>query len=419
MAILTDVSPLRHSRQFRLLYTGQAVSLVGSVVTTVTAPFQLHEITGSTWQVGLLSLVQLPVLFAGSIVGGPLADAYDRRRVLFVVEMVMLAASAGLAWNAVSDHPRAWPIYVLTALVAGLTGIDAPARSACIPAMVGAADLPGALALTQLLHQFGFVVGPALAGLILKLGAPSAAYTFDVATFVVSLGFIARLGPQVPLGGVTKAGLSSLLEGWRYLHGERAVQGTFAIDINAMVFGMPRALFPEMARSTFGGGGGTYGLLSAAPAAGAVVGAVTLGWVTRVERQGRAVFLAVICWGAAIVLFGISPWLWLALLMLALAGWADAISAVFRNTILQLSVPDRFRGRLGAVHIAVVTGGPRLGDVEAAGVAAVSDVRIAAWTGGLACIAGCAVVARAFSELVRWRVSVDGGRHEIAVAGET
>jgi MFS family permease len=410
VAILTDVSPLRRFPSFRLLYAGHSISFFGSQLTAVTAPFQLYDLTGSTLQVGLLSLAQLPVLLVGSLVGGPLADALDRRRVLLVVEALLLAASVGLAVNASLDAPAVWPIYVLTSLIAGLSGIEAPARGACIPAMVGVAHLPGAMALMQLLHQIGMVAGPAFGGLIIKVGSPATAYWIDVGTFVAALWFVSRLGPQIPEGGTTRAGLASLVEGWRFLRSERAVQGTFVIDINAMVFGMPRVLFPEMARSTFGGGAGTYGLLQAAPAAGAVIGAVALGWISTVERQGRAVFLAVIAWGAAMVVFGLSPWLWLALLALAIAGWADAISAVFRNTILQLTVPDRLRGRLNAINIAVVTGGPRVGDLEAAGVAAVTNVRVAAWTGGLACIAGCGVIARLMPELARWRLSVDGRR---------
>lgn len=407
MGLLLDVSPLRESRAFRLLYAGEAVSFFGSQLTAAAARFQVYELTHSTLQVGLLSLAQLPFLFVGSMFGGPLADAHDRRRLLLVVNVAMLACSAGLVANAALERPQVWLLYLLTSCTAGFSGIESPTRNACIPNLVRPEKLPAAAALHQMIFQFGLAFGPMVAGLVIGLARFGAVYGLDVVSFVAAIGLVALLPAQHPAGGGTKASLSSLVEGWRFLRTERAVQGTFVVDVNAMVFGMPRAVFPEMARRTFGGGAATFGLLDGAPGIGALVGAVTSGWVSRVERQGRAVFVAVALWGAAIVCFGFSPWLWLALVMLALAGWADMISAVFRNTILHLSVPDRLRGRLSAIHIAVVTGGPRLGDLEAGGVARLADVRVAAWSGGLACLAGCAVIARAFPALARWRIDRD------------
>jgi MFS family permease len=192
-------------------------------------------------------------------------------------------------------------------------------------------------------------------------------------------------------------------EGLHYLRGQRAVQGTFLIDINAMVFGMPRALFPQLGTELYGGGAGTVGLLYAAPAAGAFIGAVTTGWVGGVRRPGRAVLIAVTGWGAAIAAFGLTSWLPLGLLFLAIAGAADVISAVFRGTILQLQVPDRLRGRLNAINIAVVTGGPRLGDLEAGVVATLTTAQFSVVSGGLACLAGVGYLARRRPELGRWR----------------
>jgi hypothetical protein len=196
--------------------------------------------------------------------------------------------------------------------------------------------------------------------------------------------------------------VKSIAEGLRYLKGRQALQGTFVIDINAMVFGMPRALFPELASRVFGGGAGTVGLLYAAPGAGARVGAVSSGWVGRVRRQGFAVLVSVTAWGLAIVGFGLTSILWVALVMLALAGAADVVSAVFRNTILQASVPDRLRGRLSAVHIAVVTGGPRLGDAESGAVSALVGPEFAVVSGGLACLAGVGIIAKLMPALGRW-----------------
>jgi MFS family permease len=191
----------------------------------------------------------------------------------------------------------------------------------------------------------------------------------------------------------------------RYVVGNRTILGAELIDINAMVFGMPRALFPAIGLSVFGGTPTTVGLLYAAPGAGAVLGAVSSGWLQSVERQGRAVILAVVAWGASIALFGLVPWLWLALVLLAVAGASDVVSAVFRNTILQVSTPDRLRGRVSSVHIAVVTGGPRLGDIEAGTVAAIAGPQVSVVSGGLACMAGAGVIARLFPELRGWNRS--------------
>jgi hypothetical protein len=235
----------------------------------------------------------------------------------------------------------------------------------------------------------------------------SAAYWIDVITFGAALFTLVLLPPLLPEGGGTKAGFGSAKEGLRYVRGERAIQGVFLIDINAMVFGMPRALFPQLGTELYHGGAGTVGLLYAAPAAGAFIGAVTTGWVTRVRRQGAAVLWAVAAWGVAIALFGVATWLPLGLLLLAIAGAADVISAVFRGTILQLHVPDRLRGRLQALNIAVVTGGPRVGDLEAGAVATATSAQISVATGGLACVAGVAILARILPELGGWQASPD------------
>jgi MFS family permease len=402
--LLVDVTPLRQSPDFRLLWLGQAVALVGRQITVVAVPVQLYGITGSSLAVGLVGLAQLVPLVVGSLGGGTLADAFDRRRVLLVTQLLMALTSAGLALNAMTGS-RLWPIYVITAVSAGISGIDSPARNAAIPALVGKEQLPNALALNQTLFQVGQTVGPALAGVVIATASISLAYWIDVACFLVCFGFVVGMRPLRPEGGGTRPGLRSIGEGLRYLRGREALQGTFVVDINAMVFGMPRALFPAMADTVFGGGARTVGLLTAAPGFGALIGAVTTGWVARVRRQGLAVLWAVVAWGAAIAVFGATSWLPLALLALAVAGSADVVSAVFRNTILQLSVPDRLRGRLSAVHIAVVAGGPRLGDAEAGAVAAVAGPQVSAVSGGLLCVAGVWAVARRFPALARWTLA--------------
>ena len=404
-----DTTPLRESRQYRLLYIGQLVSFLGRQLTVVAVPFQVFEMTDSSLAVGLVSLVQLGPLIVCSLVGGSIADAVDRRKLLLLMQACLAVTSVGLAINAAGwlGGPAVWPLFVFTAAAAGLSGVDSPTRSAAIPSLVRREQLPAALALNQTLIQVGQVLGPALAGLVIARVSLAAAYWLDAVTFVGAGVALLLMAPMVPEGGGTRAGLASIGEGVRYLKGRRALQGTFLIDINAMVFGMPRALFPAMAERVFGGGAGVVGLLYAAPGAGALVGALTTGWVSGVRRQGRAVLVAVAAWGAAIALFGLVSWLPLALFFLAVAGASDVISAVFRNTILQLSVPDRLRGRLSAIHIAVVTGGPRLGDAEAGAVAALAGTRVSVVSGGLVCMAGVAVLARLLPELGRWTLDDD------------
>jgi MFS family permease len=400
--LLADLTPLRVSRDYRLLFTGNAVSYLGRQLTVVAIPFKVFTITDSSLAVGMIGLATVVPLVTFSLAGGAIADAVDRRKLLLVTQLLSAATSAGLALNAMSASPRLWPIYLLAALSAGLAGVDLPARNAMIPNLVGRQLYPSAAALGQIQFQIGQVAGPALAGVIISQVSLAAAYWIDVASFGAAVVALLLIAPQPPEGGGTRASLSSVAEGLRYVRGRKLLLGTFLIDIDAMVFGMPRALFPALGTGFFGGGAATVGLLYAAPGAGALVGALFTGWVGGVRRQGRAVIISVIVWGAAIAVFGLVPWLAVGLFMLALAGAADVVSAVFRNTILQLSVPDGLRGRLSSVHIAVVTGGPQLGDAEAGAVAALTTPRFSVVSGGVACIVGVLALVRWVPELARY-----------------
>jgi MFS family permease len=365
-------------------------------------PYQVYLITNSSLAVGMVGLVTVVPLVTFSLAGGAIADAVDRRKLLLVTQLLSAGTSAGLAVNAGLSSPRLWPIYVLAALSAGLAGVEHPARAAIIPRLVGRDLFPSAAALGQIEFQIGHVLGPALAGVIISRVSLAAAYWIDVASFAAAVVAIAAIRPQPPEDGGRRAGLASIAEGIRYLKGRRLLISTFLIDINAMVFGMPRALFPALGTSFFGGGALTVGLLYAAPGAGALLGALLTGWVGRVRHQGRAVIVSVLVWGGAIAVFGLVPWLPVGLAMLALAGAADVISAVFRNTILQLSVPDSLRGRLSSVHIAVVTGGPQIGDAEAGVVAALTTARFSVVSGGVACMLGVLLLVKLAPELARY-----------------
>ena len=404
------MSPLRESRDYRFLFSGQAVGYLGSQLTVVAVPFQVYLLTESSLAVGMVGLVSLAPLIVLSLIGGSVADAVDRRKLLVGTQTALTLISAALALNASAGEGASLAaIYVCAALNAGFSGIDLPTRNAILPNLVPRTQFTAAASLGQVLIQVGQVAGPALAGLILSGWGLAVAYWLDAATSVMAILLTLAIRPQPPHGGGTKAGLTSIKEGLAYLRGRRLILSTFVVDINAMVFGMPRALFPALATGLYGGGPGTLGLLYAAPGAGALLGAVFTGWVGSVRRQGWAVIVAVIAWGAAIAAFGLVSSLPLGLLLLAAAGAADVVSAVFRSTILQLSVPDALRGRLSSVHIAVVTGGPRLGDAEAGVVAALTTARFSVVSGGLACIIGALVVAKAFPELARYDAEEEGG----------
>jgi predicted MFS family arabinose efflux permease len=406
--VLLDLTPLRRSRDYRALVTGLGVSVLGNQLTTVAVPFQVYAITHSSLMVGLVSLAQLFPLIFGSLLGGSLVDAVDRRKILIIVETLGALCSAALAVNA-DLGPQLWPLFLFPAITAALSGLDSSARNAMLPSLVGLQLLPASNAIFQSLFQTGAVVGPAVAGLLLAGAGVHLIYWIDSASFLIAVLSVLRMSPQpVPAasGGGTKParpGWRSTAEGLRYVRRSPQIKGAYLIDVNAMVFGMPRALFPALAANVFGGGATTVGLLYAAPGAGALVGALTTGWVKRVRRQGLAVIVAVLIWGLSITLFGIAHWLPLALVLLAVAGWADVLSAVFRNTIIQLAGPDGMRGRLMGVQTAVVAGGPRIGDLESGVVATAFGDTVSVVSGGLACIAGALVLAWTLPGFTRQR----------------
>ncbi len=386
-----DTTPLRESRDFRLLFIGQLISMLGSQLTVVAIPYQVFEMTHSSLQVGAISLAQLFPFIAGALLAGPLGDSRDRRRIMLFSAIALSLTSAALALNAAASHPSLLAIYLVSAAAAAVNGFSNTARMASVPGLVARRHIPAAAAMMQITFQVGSVVGPALSGILLGIGLPFV-YGIDAGTYVVAFIATLMMAPIPRADGPGIGPWESVKEGMRFLKGHQALQGVYIIDINAMVFGMPRALFPAMAGSVFGGGTITLGFLYAAPGVGALIGAVTTGWVANLKRQGWGVIFAVVVWGAAIAVFGLVDTLWVALLLLAIAGWADVISAVLRNTILQTSIPDRFRSRMSSIQMAVVQGGPRLGDMESGAVATATSIEFSIVSGGLACIAGAAII---------------------------
>jgi MFS family permease len=405
--LVVDLAPLRQSRDLRCLGAAQLVSVIGAQLTTVAVPYQVYALTRSSLDVGLVSLAQLVPLIAGALLGGSLADAADRRVVLLFSQFLMALCSAGLAVNTIVG-PVLWPLFALPAAAAGFSAAGEAGMSAIVPNVVPRSEVATTNAMFQALFQVGQVAGPALAGLLLAGAGAMFVYWLDTASLAAAMVAAMLLSPQRASGPRRSPGLRSVATGLGYLRGRQAIQGAYLIDINAMVFGMPRAVFPALATAVFGGGAETLGLLYAAPGAGALLGALTTGWVRRVRRQGRAVIAAVLIWGAAITCFGLVRWLPAALVLLAVAGGADVISAVFRNTIIQLAVPDALRGRLMGVQMAVVTGGPRIGDAESGAVAAAISPAASVISGGLACIAGALLLARLLPAFTRQRATSAG-----------
>jgi MFS family permease len=408
--VAVDVEPLRVSTPFRHLWLGLLCWGFGYQFTLLAIFIQVKELTGSEIAVGLTGLVGLIALVLGTLVGATFVDVFDRRSTLIGAQLTYMAAAAILLVAALHGHPPLWVIYAAVALLAAESAVNSPVRAAMTPRLIGVELLPSAAALNQVVFNATALAGPAAAGLVIARFGLSWAYLIDLVSALAMLWAAVRLPhmpPERTEGAAT--GWRAVREGFSYLRGRPVLQSTFVIDIIAMVFGLPRALFAFLAVSQFHRGAEVVGFLFAAPAFGALLAALTTGWVKHVRRQGLAVIWAVVLWGAGITAFGlVGDHLWLALALLAFAGGADVISAVFRNTILQVTVPDALRGRLSQIHILVVTGGPRLGDFEAGLVAAAFTPTISVVSGGVLSMLGAGLVALLVPSFRRYRAGEEG-----------
>jgi predicted MFS family arabinose efflux permease len=400
--LLVDVTPMRVSRDFRRLWVGQTLSFVLGEVTYVALPFQVYELTKSTFAVGAIAIVELVPLLSLTLIGGAAADALDRRRLLVWTEAGTAASVAGLVVNAALPHPRVDLCFVFAFFAAAFSSFGAGAARSLIPRLVPPEHTSAALALNSLYGNFGAVVGPALGGVLIATIGLTGAYAVGVTGFLASLLAFWLLPSIVPLGGGEPVGIASVIAGFRYLLQQRVVLGCFVIDTIAMVFGMPSALFPALALSRFHGGGFVVGLLYASPGMGALVASLFSGWIAHVRRQGVGIVVAATLWGAAIAAFGFATALPVAVVLLAAAGCADAFSAVMRGTIMFATTPDAFQGRVSAAYLAQVTSAPRLGNLEAGGVASLTSVRFSIVSGGIACVAGCIAIVLFIPALIRY-----------------
>jgi MFS family permease len=395
-SLLADIGPLRRCQPFRRLWVGLLISSIGSQLTVVGVAFQAYILTHSTLVVGLVSLVQLAPTLVGAMGGGAIADSRDRRRLLILAQVMLAAASGGLAFNAFMPHPELWVLYVATSASAAFQGLDWPTRLALMPMILPAEDLSSAYALQSLVSSASVVVGPSVAGLVIARFGLGAVYTVDVVSYGASLAAAILLPSLPPTAGGTPTSFRSVLDGLKFLRSERLLMATFGIDLVAMTFGMPKAVFPALGIRFFHGGAGTVGLLFAAPGAGALLGSLLSGWTGRVRAQARALVFCMLGWGGAIVVFGLVDVLWVGLVLLGIAGASDVFGTVFRVSILQRQTPDHLQGRLSGTFFAAAVAGNRLGDGESGIAASLGGSQFAVWSGGLACLIG--------TMLVTWRV---------------
>jgi len=394
-----DLTPLRHSADYRRLYAGQGASMAGSMITYIALPYQAYQLTHSSLVVGLLSFTELVPLVLSALLGGLLADAADRRVMILAAEGIGAVVAAVLALNATLWH-QLWPLFVLSVIAVAGFGLQRPSVDALVPQLVPRSDLSAAAALTGLTSNAAELAGPLLGGTLIAAAGLPAAYWIDAATSLIALVAFSRLSSFPAAGDASRPSLRGLAEGIRYVRSRQEILGSYLIDIAAMFFGAPYALFPAFAARL--GGPAVLGLLYAAPGAGALLISATSGWTRHVHKHGRAIALAVCGWGLAIAAFGVAPGLWWAVAALAAAGGADMVSGVFRMTLWNQTIPSRLRGRLAGLEMISYTTGQPLGDLESGLAASLTgSIRVSVVAGGVACLAGAAAVLAALP--LMWR----------------
>jgi MFS family permease len=398
-----DTRPLTHSADFRRLWAGSSLSVIGGQMTSFAVILQVYQTTRSSAAVGAVGLASaLPLILLG-LFGGSVADAVDRRRLVLVTNWGSIVVSALLAAQAFLGMRLLWPLYALVAVQSLLGAVGAPARRTFVPRLLAADQVAAGVALNQLSFQVGLMAGPTLAGVVTAAGGLRTCYLADVASFAGTLYALARLPPMPPEGGQARPGLAAVAEGLRFIRRRPVLAGVFLADLDAMVLGMPFALFPALNAAHFGGAPQTLGLITAAPGVGGLVGSALSGPVGHIARPGRALLASVTVWGGAIAAFGLARTLWLGLPLLALAGAADTISVIFRATLVQVAAPDRFRGRVTGVDFVIGAGGPQLGNFRAGAVGSLTSPAVSTVGGGLATMLGAGVLALTVPALTRYR----------------
>lgn len=404
-----DISPLKKYPDFRNLWASGLISYLGSMVTYVAIPFQIKELTNSYVAVGIVGAIEIIPLILFGLYGGVLADYVDRKKMVWATEAAALVLSGILLLNSLSSEPKVWVIYVMAGLFASVDGLQRPSADAILPRIVGHKDLPAASALMSLRWQMGVIIGPTIGGIVISTISISAGYGFDVFTFFISLLFLARVGSVPANPEAKKPSLRGLLDGIKYAFSRQDLTGTYLIDLAAMFFAMPTALYPFWADQL--GAPWALGFLYAAVTVGSVIVTLTSGWIKTYRFHGRAIIWAAIGWGAAIALAGISNSLILVLLFLAIAGGADMISALFRGTIWNQTIPDNLRGRLAGIELLSYSIGPLAGQLRAASMAAATSLTFSVTAGGLICVFMVALLASFLPKLRKY----DAETNEFAV----
>jgi MFS family permease len=404
--IALDVSPLRESRDFRLLMIGQIISTLGTQVALVALPTQIFLLSHSAALVGLLGAFELGPMIVASLLGGAVADRFDRRKVLIAAQLGIILTASLLALVTLSTTPPALVVMVIGGLLAGSSSLDSVTRAAIVPRVVRGNRLRSALAFSYGTYQAAGIVGPAIGGVLIAVLGIGAGYLIDAGSCVAMAFAAAAISPQPPEVSSTDQGprqiLHSIAEGLRFVRRTQVLAGSFAIDLVAMTFGWPRSMFAVLSLTVYHAGTSGTGLLFAALAVGGTLSVLTAGWIEHVRRLGRITIVVVLVWGATIAALGLVRSLAPAMVLLTIAGFADGVSAVCRSSINQTVTPDALRGRMSATYNLVVTGGPRLGDIESGLVAGLTSARASVLTGGIACIAGVGLTMLLFPALARY-----------------
>jgi MFS family permease len=395
-----DVTPMRTSRAFRFVFAGSGISAIGSYITYVAIPYQVYLLTDDPLLVGLLGVCEIAPLLVMAFVGGALADYADRRRLVLFGEIAFAGLTVIMLLHAALGSPYLWLLYVVAALIATVDGVQRPAMDAMVPRLVQPEQIPAAIVLNTLRGNVAWLVGPALGGVLLATVPLPLVFAVDLATFVVSIACFAAIGAVPPPPAAERPSLRSVGAGLRYAVRRPELLGTYLVDINAMFFGMAQALFPFVAEEL--GGPAVLGLLYAAPSAGSLLASLVSRWTGRVHRHGLAVTLAAGAWGAAILGFGLSRTLWLAVLFLFLAGAADMVSGLFRAVIWNQTIPDHMRGRLAGIEMLSYMIGPTLGNARAGGMARLTGVFGSIAWGGVLCLVGTVALAAVMPAFLRY-----------------
>jgi MFS family permease len=401
-----DIRPLRQSAAYRRLWFAQGVSFIGTEIAEVALAYQMYQLTGSTLAVGLISLTHLVPLLTLTVIGGAFADAFDRRRVMLVQQIGMAAGSLGLAANAALTHPHVWALYLAQLVISSSFSLGVGAQRSMTPQLVQEEHFIAASALNSITSQFGAVGGPALAGILIKLVDLKWIYLGDSLSYAGAIVAVALLPRLVAIEHADRPSWSSVVAGFRYLRSQPVILGFFLVDTNAMIFGMPSALFPAIATHRFGDPA-LVGYLYMAPSAGALLVSLLSGPLRHVRRQGLGVIIAASLWGLAIAAFGFAEQFWLALVLLGLAGFGDQVSAILRSVMLYSITKKEMLGRVSGIEFMQVAAAPAIGNLEAGALAAATSLRFSIVSGGVACVAGCFVLALAFPALVRYHAKAN------------